>query len=96
VPFLSQFFRSSSRPEAETVATRAAMDDARARAQRVAEAAHLELAAPLAVTAFNQSAGCPTKPDPSPLGKGQFDPFGLGNALDVLVSVTSSVTFGIR
>ena len=82
--------------EAEGVATRAAMDDARARAGRVAEAAHVELAAPLAISEFSASAVCPTKPDPSPLGNQQFDPFSAGSSLDVLISVTSSVTFGIR
>jgi uncharacterized protein YggE len=82
--------------DAESIATRAAMDDARQRAQRAADAAHVELAAPLAIADLNGFGACPTKPDALPFGNQQpYDPFQSGS-LDVLIAVNLNVTFGIR
>lgn len=82
---------------AETLATQAAMDDARVAAQRVASAAHVELGPVLAANALNAPNGpCPTKPDRGAYLPQQFDQFGGAAALDVFVSAALTVTFAIR
>jgi uncharacterized protein YggE len=82
--------------DAETVATQAALDDARAQALRVAAAAHVAVGDVLAVEDVGGPAGgCPTKPDGAAFVPQQFDPFGK-DALDVVVVVGVDVRFAIR
>jgi uncharacterized protein YggE len=83
--------------DAETIATQAALDDARLRAQRVASAAHVELGPVLAANVLSAPNGpCPTKPDRGAYQAQQFDLFGGAGALDVFVVAALTVTFAIR
>jgi uncharacterized protein YggE len=83
--------------DVEAIATQAALDDARGRAQLVANAAHVQLGAPLNVSEFGGPNGnCPTKPDRAPFAQVPYDAFGGTGSLDVLVQIAVNVTFGIR
>jgi uncharacterized protein YggE len=82
---------------AQAIADQAALDDARARAQRLASAAHVELGAVVAITELSTPAGpCPTKPDRVWPVSGQFDPLQGGTSLEVVISANANVTFAIK
>ena len=83
--------------DAQAVADQAALDDARAHAQRLATAAHVQLGAVVGITEFTPATGpCPTKPDRVWTLNGQYDQFQAGTSLEVVISANANVTFAIK
>jgi uncharacterized protein YggE len=82
--------------DAETIAEQVALDDARTHAQRLANAAHVELGPVVTINAIGSNgAACPSRPDRVWQQGQQFEPSQSGS-FDVVIGLSLNVTFTIK